>query len=46
MAVEASTVDLSNELVKLMILQRMYSANSQSIKAFDQTLQDTIRMTS
>ncbi len=45
MAVEASTVDLSNELVKLMILQRMYSANSQSIKAFDQTLQDTIRMT-
>jgi len=24
----------------------MYSANSQSIKAFDQTLQDTIRMTS
>jgi flagellar hook protein FlgE len=45
MAVEASTVDLSNELVKLMILQRMYSANSQSIKAFDSTLQDTIRMT-
>jgi flagellar hook protein FlgE len=46
MAVEASTVDLSNELVKLMILQRMYSANSQSIKAFDQTLRDTIQMTS
>jgi flagellar hook-basal body protein len=44
-AVEASNVDLSGELVKLMILQRMYSANSQSIKAFDQTLQDTIRMT-
>jgi flagellar hook-basal body protein len=44
-AVEASNVDLSSELVKLMILQRMYSANSQSIKAFDQTLQDTIRMT-
>jgi len=44
-AVEASTVDLSGELVKLMILQRMYSANSQSIKAFDSTLQDTIRMT-
>lgn len=46
MAVEASTVDLSNELVKLMILQRMYSANSQSIRAFDQTLRDTIQMTS
>jgi flagellar hook protein FlgE len=46
MAVEASTVDLSNELVKLMILQRMYSANSQSLKAFDQTLRDTIQMTS
>jgi flagellar hook protein FlgE len=44
-AVEASNVDLSGELVRLMILQRMYSANSQSIKAFDQTLQDTIRMT-
>jgi flagellar hook protein FlgE len=45
-AVEQSNVDLSNELVKLMILQRSYSANSQSMRAFDQTLQDTIRMTS
>lgn len=43
-AVEQSNVDLSNELVKLMILQRMYSANSQSLRAFDSTMQDTIRM--
>ena len=44
-AVEQSNVDLSNELVKLMILQRMYSADSQSIRAFDQTMRDTIQMT-
>jgi flagellar hook protein FlgE len=25
-------------------LQRIYSANSQSLRAFDQTMQDTIRM--
>jgi flagellar hook-basal body protein len=43
-AVEQSNVDLSNELVKLMLLQRIYSANSQSLRAFDQTMQDTIRM--
>ena len=43
-AVEQSNVDLSNELVKLMLLQRVYSANSQSLRAFDQTMQDTIRM--
>ncbi len=44
-AVEGSNVDLANELVKLMIQQRMYSANSQSIRAFDDTLTTTIRMT-
>jgi flagellar hook protein FlgE len=43
-AVEGSNVDLSNELVKLLIQQRMYSANSQSIRAFDDTLTTTIRM--
>ena len=42
---EGSNVDLSNELVKLLIQQRMYSANSQSIRAFDDTLTTTIRMT-
>ncbi len=44
-SVEGSNVDLANELVKLLIQQRMYSANSQSIRAFDDTLTTTIRMT-
>ena len=43
-ALESSTVDLANELVRLMVLQRSYSANSQSMKAFDQTLRDTLQM--
>ena len=43
-AVEGSNVDLANELVKMLIQQRMYSANSQSIRAFDDTLTTTIRM--
>ena len=43
-ALEASNVDLANELVRLMELQRSYSANSQSMKAFDQTLRDTLQM--
>jgi flagellar hook-basal body protein len=43
-AIESSTVDLANELVRLMVLQRSYSANSQSMKAFDQTLRDTLQM--
>lgn len=44
-ALEGSNVDLASELVKLLIQQRMYSANSQSIRAFDDTLTTTIRMT-
>ncbi len=43
-ALEASNVDLANALVRLMVLQRSYSANSQSMKAFDQTLRDTLQM--
>jgi len=43
-ALESSNVDLANELVRLMILQRSYSANSQSLKAIDQVLRDTIQM--
>jgi len=43
-ALESSNVDLANELVRLMILQRSYSANSQSLKALDQTLRDTLQM--
>lgn len=44
-SVESSNVDLAGELVKLLIQQRMYSANSQSIRAFDDSLTTTIRMT-
>jgi flagellar hook protein FlgE len=44
-SLEGSNVDLANELVRLLIQQRMYSANSQSIRAFDDTLTTTIRMT-
>jgi flagellar hook protein FlgE len=43
-ALESSNVDLANELVRLMVLQRSYSANSQSLKAVDQALRDTIQM--
>ena len=45
-ALESSNVDLSSELVRLMILQRSYSANSQSMKAVDQVMRDTLQMTS
>jgi flagellar hook protein FlgE len=43
-ALESSNVDLANELVRLMILQRSYTANSQSLKAIDQALRDTLQM--
>lgn len=45
-ALEASNVDLANELVRLMVLQRSYTANSQSMRAFDQTLRDTLQIIS
>jgi flagellar hook protein FlgE len=45
-ALESSNVDLANELVRLMVLQRSYTANSQSMRAFDQTLRDTLQMIS
>ena len=45
-ALESSNVDLSGELVRLMILQRTYSANSQSMKAVDQVMRDTLQMIS
>jgi flagellar hook protein FlgE len=44
MALESSNVDLANELVQLMVLQRSYSANSQSMRATDQTVRDTLQM--
>lgn len=43
-SLESSNVDLSGELVRLMILQRTYSANSQSMKAVDQVMRDTLQM--
>ena len=43
-ALEGSNVDLAGELVKLLIQQRMYSANSQSIRAYDEALTQSIRM--
>jgi flagellar hook protein FlgE len=43
-ALESSNVDLANELVRLMVLQRSYSANAQAMKAFDQTMRDTMQM--
>jgi flagellar hook protein FlgE len=42
-ALESSTVDLSSELVKLMVLQRTYASNSQSLRAQDQTLQTLLQ---
>ncbi len=45
-ALESSNVDMANELVRLMVLQRSYSANSQSMRAFDQTLRDALQMIS
>ena len=45
-ALESSNVDLSSELVRLMVLQRMYSANSQSMKAVDQVMRDSLQMVS
>ena len=45
-ALESSNVDLSSELVRLMVLQRTYSANSQSMKAVDQVMRDTLQMIS
>lgn len=43
-SIESSNVDMANELVRLMVLQRAYSANSQGMRAYDQTLRDTLQM--
>lgn len=43
-AVEASNVDMSQELVSLIIAQRTYQANAQTIKTQDQVLQTLISM--
>ncbi|MFC3338448.1 flagellar hook protein FlgE [Paracandidimonas soli] len=43
-AVEQSNVDMSQELVKMIIAQRTYQANAQTIKTQDQILQTLITM--
>ncbi|TAM87451.1 MAG: flagellar hook protein FlgE [Candidimonas sp.] len=43
-AVEASNVDLSQELVNMIIAQRTYQANAQAIKTQDQVMQSLIQM--
>lgn len=43
-AVEASNVDMSQELVNMIIAQRTYQANAQTIKTQDQIMQTLISM--
>jgi flagellar hook protein FlgE len=43
-AVEESNVDLSQELVNMIIAQRTYQANAQAIKTQDQVVQTLINM--
>ncbi|MCB5362816.1 flagellar hook protein FlgE [Pusillimonas sp. CC-YST705] len=43
-AVEASNVDMSQELVNMIVAQRTYQANAQSIKTQDQILQTLISL--
>jgi flagellar hook-basal body protein len=41
-AIESSNVDMGNELVDLLVQQRLYTANAQSFRAFDQALSTTM----
>ncbi|TAN78202.1 MAG: flagellar hook-basal body complex protein, partial [Gallionella sp.] len=43
-AVEESNVDLTAELVSMIVAQRMYQANAQTIKAQDQILQTIVNL--
>jgi len=43
-AVEESNVDLTAELVAMIVAQRMYQANAQTIKAQDQILQTVVNL--
>lgn len=43
-ALEASNVDLTSELVNLIIAQRTYQANSQTVKTQDQVMQTLMNM--
>ncbi|RZL00279.1 MAG: flagellar hook protein FlgE [Rubrivivax sp.] len=43
-ALEESNVDLTGELVNMMVAQRMYQANAQTIKTEDQVLQTLVNL--
>jgi flagellar hook protein FlgE len=43
-ALEESNVDLTGELVNMIVAQRMYQANAQTIKAEDQILQTLVNL--
>jgi flagellar hook protein FlgE len=43
-ALEESNVDLTGELVSMIVAQRMYQANAQTIKAEDQVLQTLVNL--
>jgi len=43
-ALEESNVDLTGELVNMMIAQRNYQANAQTIKTQDQVLQTLVNL--
>jgi flagellar hook protein FlgE len=43
-ALEESNVDLTGELVNMMVAQRMYQANAQTIKTEDQVMQTLVNM--
>jgi len=42
--VEESNVDLTAELVNLIVAQRLYQANAQTIRAQDQILQTLVNL--
>jgi flagellar hook protein FlgE len=43
-SLEQSTVDMADQLVKMITTQRAYTANSKTITAADQLMQDTLNM--
>ncbi len=43
-AVETSNVDMARELVNMIVAQRAYQANSQTIKTQDELLRDAINL--
>ncbi len=41
---EASNVDMSQELINMIVMQRNYQSNSQTIKTQDQMLQTLVNL--